>query len=105
MLLTSVLIIFGVSPPIDLLLSLIDVLCVLYLLRPQKKNEELIATKKKSNPVDARREEFLKYLEREGVWDLLTKTLVPLYEMPDKPTSALEYFKTTVAGREVEEIK
>jgi len=108
MFLTSILIIFGFSPPMDLLLLLIlSILlsCVQYLLCPPKKHEKPTAPDKKSNQIDAKEEEFRKYLEREGVWDLLTKSLLPLYEMPDKTTSALEHLKTTVAGKEIEEIK
>merc|ERR1712184_28700 len=59
----------------------------------------------KSAGLDAKREEFRKYLEKEGVLEYLTKHLVPLYEKSDKPTSALEYLKNNFAGREVEEAK
>jgi len=40
--------------------------------------------------VDARREEFRKYLEKADVLEYLTKHLVPLYKKADKPTSALD---------------
>jgi hypothetical protein len=40
---------------------------------------------------EAKREEFRKYLEKNGVLDALTKVLVGLYEEPDKPNDALEY--------------
>merc|ERR1712184_64547 len=59
----------------------------------------------KSAGLDAKREEFRKYLEKEGVLEYLTKHLVPLYEKADKPTSALEYLKNNFAGKEVEEAK
>merc|ERR1712133_249793 len=55
--------------------------------------------------LDAKREEFRKYLEKEGALEYLTKHLVPLYEKADKPTSALEYLKNNFAGKEVEEAK
>lgn len=42
-------------------------------------------------PIDSKREEFRKYLERAGVMDALTKVLVMLYEEVDKPQDALEY--------------
>ena len=63
------------------------------------------ATEMKSASLDAKREEFRKYLEKEGVLEYLTKHLVPLYEKSDKPTSALEYLKQNFAGKEVEEAK
>ena len=59
----------------------------------------------KNPSLDAKREEFRKYLEKEGVLEYLTKHLVPLYEKADKPTSALEYLKNNFAGKEFEEAK
>ena len=59
----------------------------------------------KNTSLDAKREEFRKYLEKEDVLEYLTKHLVPLYEKADKPTSALEYLKNNFAGKEVEEAK
>ncbi|KAM3958966.1 LOW QUALITY PROTEIN: c-Myc-binding protein [Aphomia sociella] len=44
-------------------------------------------------PIDSKREEFRRYLERAGVMDALTKVLVSLYEEPDKPEDALEYVR------------
>ncbi|XP_041980213.1 c-Myc-binding protein [Aricia agestis] len=44
-------------------------------------------------PIDSKREEFRRYLERTGVMDALTKVLVSLYEEPDKPEDALEYVR------------
>nr|CAD7392691.1 unnamed protein product [Timema cristinae] len=43
------------------------------------------------DPIDSKREEFRKYLERAGVMEALTKVLVGLYEEAEKPTNALEY--------------
>ena len=63
------------------------------------------ATEMKNTSLDAKREEFRKYLEKEGVLEYITKHLVPLYEKVDKPTSALEYPKNNFAGKEVEETK
>merc|ERR1719225_880862 len=47
---------------------------------------------------EAKKDEFRKYLEKAGVLELLTKSLVQLYEEPDKPNDALNYLKTTVGG-------
>jgi len=47
--------------------------------------------------MDAKREEFRKYLEKEGVLEFLTKQLVKLYEETDKPENALDYLKSNVA--------
>ena len=63
------------------------------------------ATEMKNTSLDAKREEFRKYLEKEGVLEYLTKHLVPLYEKADKPNSALEYLENNFAGKEVEEAK
>lgn len=41
-------------------------------------------------PIDTKREEFRKYLERCGIMDALTKALVCLYEESDKPEDPLE---------------
>merc|ERR1719370_204174 len=47
---------------------------------------------------DAKKDEFRKYLEKAGVLELLTKSLVQLYEEPEKPRDALSYLKNTVGG-------
>ncbi|XP_051174751.1 c-Myc-binding protein [Leptopilina boulardi] len=49
-------------------------------------------------PIDAKREEFRKYLEHAGVMDALTKVLVSLYEETDKPEDALEYVRKHLGG-------
>jgi hypothetical protein len=41
----------------------------------------------------SKKEEFRRYLEKNGVLDALTKVLVGLYEEPERPTHALEYIK------------
>ncbi|XP_043482048.1 c-Myc-binding protein [Leptopilina heterotoma] len=61
-------------------------------------------------PIDAKREEFRKYLEHAGVMDALTKVLVSLYEETDKPEDALEYVRKHLGGitestSEVENLK
>jgi len=47
---------------------------------------------------DAKKDEFRKYLEKAGVLELLTKSLVQLYEEPEKPKDGLVYLKNTVGG-------
>ncbi|XP_018565449.1 c-Myc-binding protein homolog [Anoplophora glabripennis] len=42
-------------------------------------------------PSEGKREEFRKYLEKNGIMDALTKVLVNLYEEVDKPENALQY--------------
>ncbi|XP_012278055.1 c-Myc-binding protein isoform X1 [Orussus abietinus] len=49
-------------------------------------------------PIDSKREEFRKYLERAGVMDALTKVLVSLYEEIEKPEDALEYVRKNLGG-------
>merc|ERR1712109_368606 len=76
--------------------------CILFTLRNYDRNIKMTAG---TSNMDAKREEFRKYLEREGVLEFLTNSLVSLYEESDKPTNALDYLKKNVAGREVEETK
>merc|ERR1719278_526885 len=47
---------------------------------------------------DAKKDESRKYLEKAGVLELLTKSLVSLYEEPEKPNDALSYLKNSVGG-------
>merc|ERR1712241_1385432 len=54
--------------------------------------------------IDARREEFRKYLEKEGILESLTKVLVALYEEPDKPLDALSFVRDNFA-KENEQLK
>ncbi|KAK7792526.1 hypothetical protein R5R35_008634 [Gryllus longicercus] len=49
-------------------------------------------------PIDSKREEFRKYLERTGVMDALTKALVALYEETEKPEDALGYIQGYLGG-------
>lgn len=49
-------------------------------------------------PIDSKREEFRKYLERAGVMDALTKVLVSLYEEAEKPDDALDYVRKHLDG-------
>ncbi|XP_050294426.1 c-Myc-binding protein homolog [Anthonomus grandis grandis] len=48
-------------------------------------------------PSEGKREEFRKYLEKNGVMDALTRVLVNLYEEADKPDDALEYIRDKMA--------
>mmetsp|Transcript_32779 Transcript_32779/g.61651 ORF Transcript_32779/g.61651 Transcript_32779/m.61651 type:complete len:102 (+) Transcript_32779:66-371(+) len=43
---------------------------------------------------DSKKEAFRKFLETAGVVDMLTKSLVQLYEEPEKPTNAIDYVRT-----------
>ena len=42
---------------------------------------------------DSRKEEFRKYLEKNGVVSQLTRVMVGLYDEPDRPANAVEYIK------------
>ncbi|XP_066255901.1 c-Myc-binding protein homolog [Euwallacea similis] len=48
-------------------------------------------------PSEGKREEFRKYLEKNGVMDALTRVLVNLYEEAEKPEDALEYIRDKLA--------
>jgi len=57
---------------------------------------------------ESRKEEFQKYLEKNGVIDALTKVLVGLYEAPDKPANAIDFVKEYLGGPvggEIEKLK
>mmetsp|Transcript_38940 Transcript_38940/g.54086 ORF Transcript_38940/g.54086 Transcript_38940/m.54086 type:complete len:102 (+) Transcript_38940:148-453(+) len=43
---------------------------------------------------DSKKEAFRKFLETAGVIDMLTKSLVQLYEEPEKPGNAIDYVRT-----------
>lgn len=60
---------------------------------------------KNTGQIDAKREEFRKYLEKEGVLESLTKALVALYEEPDKPSDALSFVRNNFAASEMQTIK
>lgn len=42
---------------------------------------------------ETKKEEFRKYLEKNGVLDALTKVLVGLYEEPERPDNAISYIR------------
>ncbi|XP_075552746.1 c-Myc-binding protein isoform X1 [Dermacentor variabilis] len=44
-------------------------------------------------PVDSKKEEFRKYLEKSGVFERLTIALVSLFEEQEKPENAIAYVK------------
>ena len=54
---------------------------------------------------DAKKEEFKKYLEKAGVLELLTKSLVSLYEEPEKPSDAVNYLKKSVGGTDNDKVE
>ncbi|KND02503.1 uncharacterized protein SPPG_02962 [Spizellomyces punctatus DAOM BR117] len=47
---------------------------------------------------DHKKEDFRKYLEKNGIIDALTKVLVGLYEEPEKPENAMDYVKQFLGG-------
>ncbi len=47
-------------------------------------------------PADSKREEFRKYLEKSGVLDALTKSLVTLYEETDKPLNVIDFVQKSL---------
>ena len=47
---------------------------------------------------EQKKEEFRKYLERNGVIDQLTKVLVGLYEEPEKPTNVTDFIKKSLGA-------
>ncbi|KAG2377421.1 hypothetical protein C9374_009332 [Naegleria lovaniensis] len=55
--------------------------------------------------INARKEEFRKYLEKNGVVDSFTKALVALYEEPERPQNPLEYVKHYLGGPSTEDIE
>lgn len=46
--------------------------------------------------IEAKREEFRKYLEAAGVMDALTKVFIALYEAPEKPEDPLEFVRNNI---------
>ncbi|KAJ3219753.1 hypothetical protein HDU67_009565 [Dinochytrium kinnereticum] len=48
--------------------------------------------------VDQKKEDFRKYLEKNGIIDALTKVLVGLYEEPEKPEVPIEFIKQFLGG-------
>merc|ERR1711959_283173 len=57
---------------------------------------------------DSQKEEFRKYLEKNGVVSQLTRVLVGLYEEPERPNNAVDYVKKYLGaptGVDVEELR
>ncbi|KAJ3292994.1 hypothetical protein HK104_004839 [Borealophlyctis nickersoniae] len=48
--------------------------------------------------VDQKKEDFRKYLEKNGIIDALTKVLVGLYEEPEKPEAPIDFIKQFLGG-------
>ncbi|EFC43467.1 predicted protein, partial [Naegleria gruberi] len=55
--------------------------------------------------INARKEEFRKYLEKNGVVESFTKSLVALYEEPERPPNPLDYIKHHLGGPSAEDIE
>ena len=55
--------------------------------------------------IEARRDEFRKYLEKEQILQSLKKTLVALYEEPDKPKDALSFVQNKFASSEMDSLR
>ena len=55
--------------------------------------------------IDTKREEFRRYLEKEGVLEQLTKTLCTLYEEPEKPSNAVAFVSKTIASDDLKALK
>eukprot|EP00831_Metopus_contortus_P068876 TRINITY_DN6170_c0_g1_i2.p3 TRINITY_DN6170_c0_g1~~TRINITY_DN6170_c0_g1_i2.p3 ORF type:complete len:118 (+),score=20.72 TRINITY_DN6170_c0_g1_i2:124-477(+) len=47
---------------------------------------------------EAKKEEYRKYLEKNGVIDKLTNVLVDLYEKSEKPANAVEFMKKSLGA-------
>mmetsp|Transcript_11837 Transcript_11837/g.17851 ORF Transcript_11837/g.17851 Transcript_11837/m.17851 type:complete len:102 (+) Transcript_11837:175-480(+) len=57
---------------------------------------------------DSQKEEFRKYLEKNGIIAQLTRVLVGLYEEPERPSNAIDYIKKYLGaptGVDVEELR
>jgi hypothetical protein len=56
---------------------------------------------------ESKKEEFQKYLEKNGVIDSLTKMLVGLYEAPEKPGNAIDFMKEYLgaAGADADKLR
>src|ERR1700712_3879708 len=57
---------------------------------------------------EPKKEEFQRYLEKSGVIDALTKVLVGLYEIPEKPMNPIDFIKEylgTAATQDLEKLK
>merc|ERR1711941_176133 len=57
---------------------------------------------------DSQKEEFRRYLEKNGIISQLTRVLVGLYEEPERPANAVDYIKKYLGaptGVDVEELR
>lgn len=50
----------------------------------------------KFQPIDSKRDEFRKFLERSGLIDLVSKCFIKLYEETDKPENPIDYFRENI---------
>lgn len=60
---------------------------------PNRHTPDNMTTYRSNVPVDSKKEEFRKYLEKSGVFSALTKALTSLYDEPQRPEDALSYVK------------
>lgn len=56
-------------------------------------------------PIDSKRDEFRKFLERAGLIDLVSKCFIKLYEEPEKPENPIEYFRENIGDVLKEKMK
>uniref|UniRef100_A0A0K8TQJ3 Putative c-myc-binding protein isoform x1 n=1 Tax=Tabanus bromius TaxID=304241 RepID=A0A0K8TQJ3_TABBR len=47
-------------------------------------------------PIDVKRDEFRKYLERTGALDAISKVFIKLFECPDRPENAIEFIRVNI---------
>lgn len=47
-------------------------------------------------PIDGKRDEFRKYLERTGVLEAITKVLIKLLNAPERPENAVEFIRNNL---------
>lgn len=56
-------------------------------------------------PIDSKRDEFRKFLERAGLIDLVSKCFIKLYEETEKPENPIEYFRENIGDALKEKMK
>lgn len=53
-------------------------------------------------PIDAKRDEYRKYLERTGVLEMLSKVIVKLCECPERPENAIDFIRRNMGDAVLE---
>lgn len=56
-------------------------------------------------PIDSKRDEFRKFLERAGLIDLVSKCFIKLYEETEKPENPIEFFRENIGDALKEKMK